>query len=1031
MVTYSDIYNKFNTNKSTVASNIQTINQNQQQAQQVLEQNRRNLVLAMRNKNRRAIIDIQRSNQQAQEALKTIPTDLTTQQQFSTDIDTSLQQIRSYEQQGYVVSENSDGSYTFTKESSGTQQSGTPILTKTGIVYVQPSPSGADILRQQLSSGYVPKTGDVQQYPGGPIINIPPEQQPQQPKPPVVIKQNMYQQTIESIKSFISGKGTKGGIADKPAPEVLSKQELNERDLRWEKWKRLPVQDKIGVYTAMGFQINTPGDLQLIYGYATGRSERQMFDQYVYPYMKKVVGIGKEGIPAAILAAGTETIPGLYITGKGIQKTLGFVKGIGPVGQTAAGYAGRGLLGYSLYSTVEGAKEAQKSGSIGEYLVTQGVFAGMMIPGMRTLKLSEIKGIQQRILANAQTDIERSRLNTIFDAIESSRTLPSKKRIALDLNVVEKLANNPTQQERLLRFLQDPEIKKTKIVLGGSSAMYTYEQGRPPKDIDLWIKPRTSIGFEGYKPTITRESLSGEKGFIRNKMREYGMDLDIYDVHDLPKPGSTLDKLGVGYTQRPIRSAPGSPFKYQLRFSELATRKFKETLAPEKLGRGKDWLDAIKISAEHFNESKKLSPMKYAKYLQKTGQIKLEIGKGVAESRSPGAVGIYASGSKETIPFYKSLGYEKEFYKGKPTFRYIGIESDVPRTKFFAKLKQGKRNLYVYGIESPPMTRERVLTHELTHFQEERIGLGRIGGEKPRIFEPRVQEKSIKTKGFKLPTLTEQLERYKPELGPGERGKTEFKGPSYYERHPELAPKKKLTLIQKGIRRFGEPLTSEELFITNKPEPGVKQFLPKLYEGKKPITEFTTYTRNESGKIIVKGTEKIPNKTTFFSSVGATVSKDKSNVPIVFTPRIRYASPIKKYPTTTVNKYQTPIRQPTNYPITKPSPRKTTYTVTKKEPYPIIPITKRQPIIYPKSVPTRISPVVPMKLYFTKNIPEIVEEEQRQKKKKKPYKKDETKERVLPTKNRFIIQKPGYREREFYVQPIFAGLRFNTKGGRR
>lgn len=52
----------------------------------------------------------------------------------------------------------------------------TPEQTPEGVRYVKTTPDVSGMLEGNLNSGYVPESGDVQQYPGGPIVNVPHKQ---------------------------------------------------------------------------------------------------------------------------------------------------------------------------------------------------------------------------------------------------------------------------------------------------------------------------------------------------------------------------------------------------------------------------------------------------------------------------------------------------------------------------------------------------------------------------------------------------------------------------------------------------------------------------------------------------------------------------------------------------------------------------------------------------------------------------------------------------------------------------------------
>lgn len=67
----------------------------------------------------------------------------------------------------------------------------------------------------------------------------------------------------------------------------------------------------------------------------------------------------------------------------------------------------------------------------------------------------------------------------------------------------------------------------------------------------------------------------------------------------------------------------------------------------------------------------------------------------------------------------------------------------------------------------------------------------------------------VATQKYNKPGLTETLSKYKPEL---KEGTYEMIGPSYYQRYPFEAPKSEFTFFERIIRKYGEPLTTKDLY---------------------------------------------------------------------------------------------------------------------------------------------------------------------------------------------------------------------------
>ena len=604
-----------------------------------------------------------------------------------------------------------------------------------------------------------------------------------------------------------------------------------------------------------------------------------------------------------------------FIGGKAIGGATGFLRGA-KLTKTATTIE-LTVLATSTKQLLEGATQAYNKGELDKYLTYQAPSLFTSFLGTKKAYQEKlIEGERSRILSYAVDDIERARLNTIFDALRKSSQLSEKPTMQFDIDVIQKLKNNPIQQERFIKFLQDSRIKNMRIVLGGSTSMYIYGLKESPKDIDILVKPKRFIGIEGWKPTLKEKSLVND---VRNIMKEYHMQLDIYDVHDLPKLGSRLEKMGAGYTEKPIKTTT-SPTGYVLRLSELTARKGKEVFAPEHLGRGKDWEDFLTVMKSRFSKQEKLSPKKYAKYIQKQGILKIkEKPLEIIQKESPGAAG-YFSPTERMIVIGKDLPKTEFGYK-------LGLFSKLTpkqKLKFFEYVIKKRETPFeepeIYGIKTKAITKEMVLKHELTHFREHEYPI-------KESTEPGVQIKSLRTKEFSIPTIAETLEKYEPGIKEGRYEVPKVK--SYFELHPEEAPKLKRTLMQKIIYKYAEPFKYEEI---GKLSPEAQEFQPKLIQ--KTITpEWAKGTLFFSSiASLPKSTERIP------SFVSISLYKP-TTTPITYPIETK-----KKQSTETIPKptYQKEMK----YPI------KPTYITTNHYPIPVPPIFPIIPEIVQKQLPS-------------------------------------------------------------------------------
>ena len=304
-----------------------------------------------------------------------------------------------------------------------------------------------------------------------------------------------------------------------------------------------------------------------------------------------------------------------YGGSKAITKGLGYLKGLGSTGATVSKATGAAIITYTAKSIYEGGQSAYASGDLPRYIGIQSVLLGSAgLGGVRGFKQGETAGFRKRVLSNISTTSEKARIETLYQGMDIARTLPSNAKV-FDIATVKKLEGNIAQQESLTRFMQESPYAK-KIVLGGSASQSTYGEFRQPVDIDFLIKPgRLTTNLRPFVSNIasTERIIPGYEKFkiyrpslvepIKTEMGKYGIDTSLYDIHDLPKIGSSFPQLFTGATERPIRTPEGSLFKYQMRLSEQAGRKIASAYSPLHTLRGKDWMDVMDISNKYFDET--------------------------------------------------------------------------------------------------------------------------------------------------------------------------------------------------------------------------------------------------------------------------------------------------------------------------------------------------------------------------------------------------------------------------------------------
>ena len=565
------------------------------------------------------------------------------------------------------------------------------------------------------------------------------------------------------------------------------------------------------------------------------RLARSLYEWKERKSAEGLVGVAK-GITMTMPAVIGATAVGARIGGY----ALGYAKSVSPtIGGAISKGVGRASLVYTAKETIEEAPKAYAEGKIGPYIIKSVVPATVgFIGGYGGYKAGSISGYRKRMLSFATTPTEKARLQDLFKAIDTSTRMKTGTKGVFALENIKNLT--PENQAKLTKFLNSPEGRKFKIIQGGSSAQETFMLNqRQPHDIDFLIKPRR---FAGMRARLSRLGVKEASRITEFKaaLQEAGLDPELFDIHDYVKPGTPFTQIGTGYTQKAVRTQKGDIFKYRMGIQEQAGRKWASATAPVHEYRGKDWIDAMRISAE--------------------------------------------------------------------------------------KWKATPQNKALYS----------------------------------------------------------RLQKWQPQVS--ETGK--FTGPSYFEKYPQLAPKTKFTLFEKGIRRWGTPLTdlssSKEFPITEAGKTwGPKLETPYRYPDWAKGVKFFSI----AGVSPALGPEKYPVLT--YSGIGAISSR----YPYGKQPK-RPTKPIQKYPIQKTKK-RVYITSTDKYPkLTTPSQKYPTYPPQKSYP-PYPPPGKKQ--TYPPYYPTPGYPYTPPT-----------------KKKRYYYGDDEDKKKKRSIKP-FKIKPIKYRERTFNI----------------
>jgi hypothetical protein len=648
-----------------------------------------------------------------------------------------------------------------------------------------------------------------------------------------------------------------------------------------------------------------------------------------------------------ILSQPTTQLAIMYGVSTGIGVAGGFLKSVSPVAYKAYNL---GMTGYTVGTTISSAKEGvklyQEKGisAAGSHVAQLGISLFGSASGYRIgFKVGEKTGFRSLLIAKAKTPMYRAYLKDMYTTLKIGEKLSSRVRRPLQLTEVTSLKGKPEQITALQKAMTSKEMKKYKLVLGGSAAQTTYfKQGvlRAPKDIDIGVK-------QGWKrPTIKKVGEKGkglELGWERPSrveavkviLKKYGVDISkkagIIDIHDLSVPGSPFTQKGGGYTKVPIRTAKGSIFKWQEPLGEQFGKKTISAVSPLHSMRGKDWMDVISIAENKFSTrlktTREVTPKQYAKNLAKQGKIKVKEKLPLGELKKRNVFGM----AKTTTP------WKPYSIRQKPE---IIIDATL-------------------SVINKGVTKQQVYAHELAH-AEPYIKYGYMAKE-PYAYKMEAMYLKGKVK-YNIPSLLERVKKWQPEL---KEGTHELIGKSYYQLHPSEAPTAKLTIGQRFLRKYGANIIPQEGYFTEgiqfKPQQSGQPFRVPV-----DIAPPTRLSRFASKLTMPKNIDIM-----FLSETGASVaSKIVEKTGPIFpypkgytakTPEIKYdyQAYINKFkeaynvPKISIEKYpvQAKISYPTHSHLTRyySPPQKTGYPSRPSKPYgyynksePTKPIPRRQ-----------------------------------------------------------------------------------------
>jgi hypothetical protein len=589
---------------------------------------------------------------------------------------------------------------------------------------------------------YKKSVAEVRNAPAGTIISTTKIEQ----KPGFMTK-NIWQATYENAQAMFN-------------PVKTNIQQDTGVEARWKTWEKLPFGVKQDIIRASSGTFDNPFGIYTWKYYFSGKEgEKQAFKEVYDPFMQKVGEKFKSPVSAAAFMT-FETIPGAYYGFKGFSYGLGYVKSLGPAGEQIVKGVNRAVGTYFATETIKGASEATRQGpeALSRYIVSTGAMLGVAAFGMKSFKAGELAGFRKRVQANLRTPEGIARADAFFKAFELRKNISSKNITPLDLNRVENLRGDIVQQTALKNALASPEMKRYKVALGGSAAGFESS----PHDIDILVKK--SIGV---RSPINSGSLQSPIAQVSNVpkvesiLKSKGVNLSLFDIHDLPKVGESFPQAGTGVAEKPIRTAPGSAFKWQISLSEQAGRKLASAWAPLHEFRGKDWNTVTKIAEENWSTPIEIKPSQYAKILEQQGKV--NIFKGISKER-------------------------KLLFPGEDL---MGVTIVPTKPGAFTPQIEIK-----YGLGYQKQT---TYAHELLHL-EPYLKTGKMGSESYAYWNEQTHQ-------FFKPTLAEELGKWKPQLQ-GDK----LVGPSFYEKNPAEVPQWEHTWFERQLRKYGKPMTSKDLF---------------------------------------------------------------------------------------------------------------------------------------------------------------------------------------------------------------------------
>jgi len=280
---------------------------------------------------------------------------------------------------------------------------------------------------------------------------------------------------------------------------------------------------------------------------------------------------------------------GGYLAGISPKAALAFNVGAGAVGAYSVGTE----VG-EIYKQIEGGDVSGGAYRLGLLGLSFGIAPHYY---NKSFYRGLVKGYQKRVISFIDDDVTRAKYDSLFKAINQSSKTPTGTRTTIALQDVDNLT--PGQVEAWTRFLNSPDSKGFKIVIGGSASQESFlAAARRVHDIDILVgQGRGRFG-------IGRTSRVNE---LTSLLKKYGIDTSKTDIHDLGTTGALISPMS-GTVKEPIRTVDG-PFEYQMSIQEQALRKGGSWADLQHPGRGKDIRDFLRIFKEQIN------------YLEKSGEV--------------------------------------------------------------------------------------------------------------------------------------------------------------------------------------------------------------------------------------------------------------------------------------------------------------------------------------------------------------------------------------------------------------------------